>query len=276
MRKYNILFFMFILLFYKTVLFAQAEQAKPKNIEGELNFTYSHLFNSVKLNLGGFGNDFHTALSPVARFAQLDEIQAKQPLFNLGLEGVVLIPLYSNDHVKLFSSLGYGAKYSYEGYQIEYSPDNADTNGVKVGSFGGPGSKENITLHAMTNQFDIGIRIKHAKSLLYGNISLGVLFYSPLHLRWDRYALDADGLLVDKKTHHVSVGQSKIIDDGASGNTGSHRLSLRGTSETLATFSGRVGYGPFFLGATYATNIRVHTVSIDVGLTLHPFLRSNN
>ncbi|NIZ18620.1 hypothetical protein [Entomospira culicis] len=261
--------------------YAQEEQTSGSAIRGELNFLYSHILAGKQIGLGGFGSDFHSVLTPVGRFLNdvENEIWAKQPLFNLGLEGnLILKSLYQSDAITLSPILSYSLRYSHERYRIAYDPDMIHPeNPIPVGQLGGPGSVEDIQLHSLINQLSFGVRMEHGESAFYSQLSLGVLFYTPLSLKWKRQAYDAQGNPTVDATHSVGLGESLLVSGSTdSHEAGVHILSLRGTSEFLASIGARIGYGPVFVGINYATNMRVNVVSFDIGLTLYPVARSNS
>jgi hypothetical protein len=258
------IYFIGILLLGTTLpLLAQEESLPEMRMSGEFNLAYSQ---SV---MGGFGSDFYRVINPIARFAESEDVRhAPWPKVHVGLEGVFLMPLYQNSNIQLFSSLSYSLKYSHERYELSF-PDAPGS--APVDAFNNRRGQDLVLLNALTNHFNFGVRIQHQKSRLYGNVGLGVLLYNPFHLEWQRRNYDADGNQIGSRVHSVRGNQTVRIDDMPTAQqAGVHQLALRGSSEVLFALAGRIGYGPIFVGVSYATNIRVHNLSVDIGFTLYP------
>lgn len=239
-----------------------AQEEAPR-VRGELNLRFDTQFL-------GFGSDYHAAVPAMGRYVQKRDLHQHIPGFSIGLEGVLLTPLHQGRNVRLYTSFGYHIAYSHEQYRIFYRDTPSFTNegtGVLPGSEGYTGMTDRVFINAITNHFNVGIRIQHQHSRLYGNISFGVLFYNPFNMRWRRQS--ANGY----RTYSVTGGQSQLISDNRVDST-NFFFWLRSTSEVMATLSGRVGYGPVFMGITYATNVRVNSLSVDLGVNLIPTRRS--
>ncbi|NIZ40619.1 hypothetical protein PVA45_03715 [Entomospira entomophila] len=270
--------------------YAQETQASKIGIKGEINFNYSHLIGGKGVGLGGFSQDFMNIVPAMGRFQHdRTQVNLRHPSYNIGVAGNVQIPIYDNAHIRIYTSLEYGIRYSYERSDIFYARNTTIDPGTgneldesyptMPTQFGGPGNTDTLRVHALINQIHFGFRMEHVHSRLHAGFMIGTTFYNPLHARWtqrrQQTGSNAPADWIQSVDYEVTGRETILIGKEA----GAHAqiFSLGGTSEVLLSLQGRVGYGPLYLGVTYSTNVRVNVVSFDVGFTLHTFgKRSSN
>ncbi|NIZ46886.1 hypothetical protein PVA44_03580 [Entomospira nematocerorum] len=274
---------------------AQEEQESTVGIKGEINFNYSHIIGGKGIGLGGFSQEFINIVPAMGRFQHNGtQVNLRHPSYHIGAASNIHVPIFYNEHVRLYTTVEYGIRYSYERSDIFYAPNIIiDPNmGEEINisapsspnHFGGQGNTDTLRVHALINQVHFGLRVEHATTAFHGSFMIGTTFYTPLHARWTRrrqqpVGMPSDSSIPPEWTQSVDyeVTGNETLLMGKDGANHSQIFSLAGTSEILLSLQGRIGYGPLYLGVTYSTNVRVNVVSLDVGFTLHTFgKRSSN
>lgn len=260
MKPYFVLFFLWVMLGSR--LFA---------VSGELNLSYQQMF-------GGYGSSFFET-SSLARYfnsfiydadgnyAGSRTATAGQPSFNVGLEGVMLVPISQTDTVSWHFVSSYALKYDHSQYKLT----RVDHEGVS----GAPNSPtvagvDRYIYNAITNQLNAGVRVTGRNNGVYGQLTLGGLLYTPFNAIYKRAETGIAGR--ENGQWSVSGNNSVRITDNTTVNMpGDFDFNLKGTSEILMVMEARIGYKFVYMGFSYATNVRVNSFGLQLGFTLAPW-----
>ncbi len=261
MKPYFVLFFLWVM--FSGRLFA---------VSGELNLSYQQMF-------GGYGSSFFET-SSLARYFNsffLDDegnytgsgsAKLKQPSFNVGLEGVLLVPIAQTNKVSWHFVSSYAVKYDHSRYSLPLiARSGAAGKPTDDNLFG----NETYMYNAITNQANAGVRVTGINNGVYGQFTLGGLLYTPFNAVYTR--IDTNQANRPAGRWSVSGNQTGWIP-GYLADTGladKYEFNLRGSSEILMVLEARVGYKFVYAGFSYATNVRVNTFGVQLGFTLAPW-----
>jgi hypothetical protein len=251
-------------------------------LSGELSINYQQsLYNGYGANFwqtSALARYFNSFILPSHENNYLGSQSATmaQPTFNVGLEGALLIPMTTTKNAVWHFVGSYAVKYDQSHYDLPYLNNVNDIDGG--GSIIFPDAPKaqvmdihRYSYHAVVNQVNAGIRMTHRKHPVYGQFTLGGLLYTPFNAIYQRGDIGVNEMPAGRWSVSGHNNERIKLYNLQSGIESDYDFNLSGSSEVLLVLEGRIGYKFAYTGLQLATNGRITTLGLHLGITLAPW-----